>query len=109
MAKTALVGKIHLTKLETSNYRSAIMEAQLVKNLETLLACFRQIDGRAESTVGRFCAGDGDFFDRLRAGSTFSIRKYDQVVAWFASNWPTGAEWPEDVVKPEPAAEQAAG
>lgn len=76
------------------------MEAELVHHLLSLLARYRAVDERAESTVGRLSAGDGDFFDRLRSGAGFTVRKYDQVVRWFSANWPADADWPADVTRP---------
>lgn len=76
------------------------MEAELIRHLELLLARFREKVDRAESTIGRYCAGDGDFFERLRSGSGFTVRKYDTVMAWFSANWPADAEWPADVPRP---------
>lgn len=79
------------------------MEAELTRHLELLLARFRERVDRAESTIGRFSAGDGDFFSRIRDGATFTTRKYDAVVVWFSENWPADAEWPTDVPRPEAA------
>jgi len=72
----------------------------LIRHLESLLAAYREKDNRAESTIGRFCAGDGDFFDRLRTGKGFNVRTYDRVARWFSDNWPEGAAWPDDVPRP---------
>lgn len=80
------------------------METELIRHLERILAAYREKDERAESTIGRFCAGDGDFFDRLRSGKGFNVRTYDRVVGWFSANWPEGAVWPDDVLRPASAA-----
>jgi hypothetical protein len=45
-------------------------------------------------TLGRLAAGDWRFFDRLTDGKTFTARKYDEVMRWFAANWPKGVAWP---------------
>ena len=82
------------------------MESELIRHLELLLAAYREKVDRAESTLGRFCAGDGDFFDRLRSGKGFNVRTYDRVAQWFFSNWPEGAPWPDSV--PVPAEEAPA-
>lgn len=59
------------------------------------------------STVGRHAAGDGSFFVRLpEAEKTFTIRKYDDVIGWFSSNWPADLAWPDDVPRPEAAKNQ---
>lgn len=86
------------------------MEAELIRHLLTLLDLFRGRKDLAESTIGRHCAADGAFFSRLREGNTLTVRKYDSVVAWFSENWPEGAEWPADVMRPakQPTASEAA-
>jgi len=71
-----------------------------------LLACgslYCAASGLADSTVGRVVASDGRFFERLRDGKTFTAKKYDEVMVWFASNWPSGAAWPTNVPRPEVA------
>lgn len=77
------------------------MEAELIRHLELLLAAYRDKVGHKESTVGKNCASDADFFERLRNGSAFTARKYDAVVAWFSASWPEGVEWPSEVARPE--------
>lgn len=81
------------------------METELIRHLLTLLQVFREHRKREESTIGRLCAADGNFFDRLREGKTLTVRKYDTVMVWFDENWPEGAEWPADVPRPKMPAE----
>jgi len=53
------------------------------------------------ATLGRLAAGDWRFFDRVDAGATtFTARKYDEVMAWFSDSWPEGCDWPFDVPRP---------
>lgn len=77
------------------------MESELVKNLTLLGERFCAARGIAESTAGRLCAADGQFFSRIRSGRTFTAKKYDEVVGWFSVNWPTTAEWPAHIARPE--------
>lgn len=54
------------------------------------------------STLGRMAAGDWRFFHHLEDESkTFTARKYDQVMLWFSENWPSGADWPAEVARPD--------
>lgn len=76
------------------------METVLVAHLFDLMEAYRKATNLGEATVGRFCAADGRFFTRLRDGKTFTARKYDEVVLWFASNWPEGVAWPADIEHP---------
>ena len=79
------------------------METELANHLLTLSERFCAARELGEATVGRLCAADGRFFSRIREGKTFTAKKYDEVVAWFSSNWPEKADWPESVMRPVPA------
>lgn len=76
------------------------METELASNLIALGSAFGKARNLEETTVGRLCAADGRFFLRIREGKTFTAKKYDEVVAWFSTNWPAGADWPEGVPSP---------
>lgn len=76
------------------------METELANHLLTLSERFCVARELGEATVGRLCAADGRFFSRIREGKTFTAKKYDEVVAWFAKNWPEHAEWPHAVPRP---------
>jgi hypothetical protein len=39
-------------------------------------------------TVARLATGDWRFFQRVTEGASFTAKKYDGIVAWFADNWP---------------------
>lgn len=83
------------------------MEAELANHLLTLGARFASVRKLEESTVGRLCASDARFFSRIRDGKTFTAKKYDDVIAWFVTEWPEFVEWPADVPRPEPSAARA--
>lgn len=76
------------------------METTLADNLFALASIYGKALRIEEATVGRLCAADGRFFTRLRAGKTFTARKYDDVVRWFSSNWPREVQWPDSVERP---------
>lgn len=80
------------------------MESELATNLIALGSAYGTARALKETTVGRLCAADGQFFSRIRDGKTFTAKKYDEVVGWFALNWPSGAQWPRGVVRPKVAA-----
>lgn len=75
------------------------MERELAKHLFDLAAAFQAATGLMESTVARKVADDGRFFANLRAGMTFTARKYDLVVERFAAIWPPGVPLPEVEVR----------
>mgnify|MGYP000592279100 CR=1 FL=1 len=76
------------------------MEQELANHLLTVGARFGAIRKLEESTVGRLCASDARFFSRIREGQTFTIKKYDRVMAWFVDQWPEFSEWPANVPRP---------
>lgn len=82
------------------------MEADLRRHLLTASAAYADATGKAMTTIGRKAAGDWRFFDRLQEETSFTIRIYDKVMAWFSQNWPTEVDWPSDV--PRPLAEEEA-
>lgn len=77
------------------------MEQELRRNLLCLIAAYADCEGGlAESTIERRAIGYCGFFEKIREDCSFSVRKYDQVVQWLDENWPAGAVWPKDVVRP---------
>lgn len=76
------------------------MEKELANNLITLGALYGAALGLQETTVGRQCAADARFFSRIRSGKTFTVKKFDDVVVWFSTNWPAQIVWPDNIVRP---------
>lgn len=76
------------------------MEKVLATHLFVLCSRFSELEGISESTIGKLCAQDARFFSRIREGKTFTVKKFDGVVGWFAENWPEGEPWPLDLVRP---------
>lgn len=53
------------------------------------------------ATIAARASGDWRFFERLEdISKTFTVRKYEGVLRWFATNWPANAAWPVDVPRP---------
>ena len=86
------------------------MEAELRANLIVLAKRYAAAMKMEMSTVAQRALGDWRFFQRLEESETasFTIRKYDAAVAWFAARWPQQAEWPADVPRPEHRTQDAA-
>ncbi|RXF72091.1 hypothetical protein [Hansschlegelia zhihuaiae] len=82
------------------------MEADLSAHLRTCASAFAEAKGVELVTVARRACGDWRFFDRLETGASFTIRKYDDAMAWFSDNWPEGLAWPVGVPRPARAAPQ---
>ncbi|MGF7051903.1 hypothetical protein GGC47_001068 [Bosea sp. OAE752] len=49
----------------------------------------------ALSTVARRCRNDSSFFKRIADPSqSFTVKTFDEVIAWFRDNWPADREMP---------------
>ena len=73
------------------------MENTLRRHLEICATAFAVATGREASTVAQLATGDWQFFGRLNGGASFTIRRYDKIMAWFRANWPAQVAWPEGV------------
>lgn len=83
-----------------------MVEHELRVNLRACAEAFAKARKVSPATVGRLAAGDWRFFDRLDDDEkTFTARKYDEVIGWFAANWPADTEWPQDVRRASPSDE----
>lgn len=87
------------------------METELLANLKSLAGVYAEATGLGLSTVCQRAFGDWRFFERLKDSdrASFTVRKYDAAVVWFAANWPEGSQWPERIARPAPAPKPAAG
>ena len=81
------------------------MEAELRDHLITLAEAYAVNRDVKVGTVSLKAAGDTGFIQKLkdRSGS-FTVRKYDEAMAWFGANWPEGLPWPSEVPRPKVAA-----
>jgi hypothetical protein len=67
----------------------------LVRNLVTLAKTFADLEGVKITTVGTNSTKTASFYVDLESGETScTLRKYDLLTKWFASNWPDGHEMP---------------
>ena len=77
------------------------MESELRSNLMACAAAYASARSVSLATLGRLAAGDWRFFDRVTAGeTTFTARKYDEVILWLSDRWPEGTDWPPEVLRP---------
>lgn len=56
--------------------------------------------GQAEATVSTKFLGSGRRVADLRNGSDMASRTIARIVQKFSAEWPDGAVWPADVVRP---------
>lgn len=72
----------------------------MIEDLLCVVAAFnaaRKIsDGRSSTLI----FGDGTRIKHLRCGGDMGVRRLQRALLWLSENWPDGAEWPADVVRP---------
>lgn len=79
------------------------MQKTLADNLARLAKVYVDHTGYELSTVGAYAVNDPRFFLRLGDGKkSFTVRKYDQLAAWFSNKWPEGLAWPAGIDRPIP-------
>lgn len=54
------------------------------------------------SVLSRLVTNNGIFLGSLKgARTTFTVRRYDDIVALFSKHWPNNAAWPEGIERPK--------
>lgn len=53
-----------------------------------------------EKTVSSRVFQDSKKLGAIRAGADITVGRYNAAIIWFDANWPEGAEWPRDVLRP---------
>ena len=68
------------------------MSQTLRRDLQVLFAAYTSLSPMSEATIAARAAGDWRFFDRLSDPSkTFTVKKYEEIIDWFAESWPDAA------------------
>jgi hypothetical protein len=85
-------------------YHGERMENDLKQHLMSCATAFAARRNMKLTTLGRKAANDSPFFTRLGESRTsFTARKYDEIIQWFSDHWPADLEWPQAVVRPKRA------
>ena len=71
-----------------------------IDDLIRLAETYAQAKRLSLTTVSLYAAGQGRFFDRLKAGRTLTYSRAAKLSQWFADNWPTGTAWPKGIKRP---------
>jgi hypothetical protein len=80
------------------------MENELRENLLCCARAYAETRKLQLSTLGRLAVNDARFFTNLEGtATTFTARKYDEVIRWFSAQWPSDQEWPHGIERPQPA------
>lgn len=71
------------------------MENELRSILLTTAEAYASAANCALSTVSRRCRSENGFFARIaKPENSFTARTFDEVMIWFATNWPEDADLP---------------
>ena len=76
----------------------------MAPHLTVLIEAMARTSGLSPHSVGRYAAGNGDFYARLVAGHDLTTRRAQRVAQWLSDHWPADLEWPADIPRPAPAA-----
>ena len=75
-----------------------------LNQLFTLCDVYTAATRVSESTLSGLVLKGGNRLRDLRSGSAdIGVRRLNQAIQWFSTNWPEGAEWPKAIIRPEPA------
>jgi hypothetical protein len=72
-------------------------------NIQHLLAvadAYREALGIEDKTVSSRVFDDSKKLTALRSGSDLTVSRFNDALRWFSDNWPEGAMWPVDVIRP---------
>lgn len=80
----------------------------LIDDLKSVASLFCELTGKSRSAISVAIYGPGDRnrFKRVFDGFDIKTADHDSSMQWFSDNWPDGAEWPVDVVRPDVSAKQ---
>ena len=57
--------------------------------------------GGTLSTLSTRMAGGGAVLPNIEAGrQTVTVKKFNRLLIWFSSNWPSDLDWPTDIPRP---------
>lgn len=84
------------------------MENATTKHLLILAGLYGEHLGKSHWRVSFLVRKDGQFFKRLEAGGTCTLRTAAIVLQWFSDNWPEDLAWPKDIARPARGTRRAA-
>lgn len=69
----------------------------MTEQLLTVATRYSEITNLALATVATRAGNDGGLFRRLNAGGTITVRRWEEVMRWFALHWPDGSDYPAEL------------
>lgn len=64
--------------------------------------------GIAEATLSTRLFADGKRITGIRGGSDIGVMRLATAIRWLSDNWPDGADWPNDIARPQATQAEAA-
>lgn len=62
----------------------------------------------SKSRVSTLIFNDGKKLGLIEDGKDLATKNHERAMQWFSDRWPEGAAWPDEVVRPTPAAAESA-
>ena len=84
-------------------YKQRMLEHDARETIRALADAYCEAELCRASRISRMAIHDGAWISKVldeNSGFNFSVRSYDQVVAWLSENWPANAKWPKGVKRP---------
>lgn len=72
-----------------------------VASLLSVVDAYRVAREVSDARVSTLVLNDGSRITEIRSGKDIGSRRLDRALQWFSDNWPEGAIWPDDVMRPE--------
>ncbi|MGK8699705.1 hypothetical protein ACRS7F_13285 [Brucella anthropi] len=66
----------------------------------TLADAYKAALGLEDKTVSSRVFDDSKKLTAIRTGSDLTVSRFNAALRWFDENWPDGAEWPNNVIRP---------
>jgi hypothetical protein len=73
-----------------------------ISHLLELARVYGEAEKIGPSTVSWRVFGDTKKLGAIQSGADIQVRRLEKALHWFSDHWPEGAEWPEDVPRPDP-------
>lgn len=78
------------------------MQSRLSSNILRLTTILSQATNRSEWSTMASLPGKPNLVASIRAGRSFYVSTYDEVVQAYSNFWPAGLPWPDDIERPDP-------
>lgn len=77
-----------------------------ISHLLSVADAYKAATGLEDVTLSHRLFADSKKLTALRNGADITLGRFNASMLWLSANWPAGAKWPNDVVRP--ATEDAA-